>query len=151
MKRISFDKILLKTAICCMAADGDIDKKEIELLNSLCIKSPLFKFFDFHEAINQHIAKINSNSKEYLNEYFEQLSGATLSEQQELTLIDFAIKTIRANKNVEDSEIKFFSRIRQHLKVSDGRILEVYPDLQIFLEQEIATEMVTAGDQPSAS
>lgn len=140
MKTLSFDKLLLKTAICCMISDGHIDIREIEIIEDLCMKSPHFAYFDFHEAINQHIGRINSSSKEYIKEYFEQLSVATLSEQQELILIDFAIQTIKANHRIENAEINFFKNIRYRLKISDENILKVYPDLQIFLEQDILTE-----------
>ena len=30
METITFDKLLLKTAFCCMASDGNIDKKQAE-------------------------------------------------------------------------------------------------------------------------
>ena len=31
MDTITFDKLLLKTAFCCMASDGNIDKREIQV------------------------------------------------------------------------------------------------------------------------
>ena len=43
METITFDKLLLKTAFCCMAADGNIDKREVALIKSMCEKSELFK------------------------------------------------------------------------------------------------------------
>ena len=47
MDTITFDKLLLKTVFCCMASDGNIDKREIALIKSMCEKSPLFKDFKF--------------------------------------------------------------------------------------------------------
>jgi uncharacterized membrane protein YebE (DUF533 family) len=38
MDTISFDKLLLKTAFCCMASDGNIDNREIALIKSMCEK-----------------------------------------------------------------------------------------------------------------
>jgi hypothetical protein len=40
------------------------------------------------------------------------LGKSTLTEQEELTLIDFAIQTIKADEQIEYSEIKFFKNIR---------------------------------------
>ena len=40
MDTITFDKLLLNTAFCCMACDGNIDPKEIELIKSMCSNSP---------------------------------------------------------------------------------------------------------------
>lgn len=38
------------------------------------------------------------------------------------------------------SEINFFKVIRHKLMVSDEKILEFYPDIEIFLESDIQTE-----------
>ena len=51
MDTISFDKLLLKSAFCCMASDGHIDNREIALIKSMCEKSPLFKDFNFKKKL----------------------------------------------------------------------------------------------------
>lgn len=140
MDTISFDKLLLKTAFCCMASDGNIDKREITLIKSMCEKSRLFKDFNFQEEINSLVSKINTRGKEFISYYFELLGKSTLTEQEELTLIDFAIQTIKADEQIEYSEIKFFKNIRHRLKVSDNNILAVFPDIEQFLEEDIVTE-----------
>jgi len=140
MDTISFDKLLLKSAFCCMASDGHIDKREIALIESMCHNSPLFKDFNFHEEINFLVEKINTRGIEFISYYFDLLSQSVLSEEEELTLIDFAIQTIKSDDHVEYSEIKFFKNIRHRLKVSDDSILAVYPDIEQFLEEDIITE-----------
>ncbi len=140
MDTITFDKLLLKTAFCCMAADGNIDKREISLINTLCEKSSLFNNFNFHEEINTLVNKINTGGKAFIQYYFDLLKQAQLSEQEELTLIEFAIQTINADEQVEYSEIKFFKNIRHRLKVGDEKILERFPDIEQFLEEDIITE-----------
>lgn len=140
MDTTTFDKLVLKTAFCCMAADGHIDTREISLIKSMCEKSPLFSNFNFQEEINQLVGKINSSGKGFIQYYFDLLKQAQLSEQEELTLIDFAIQTINADEQVEYSEIKFFKNIRHRLKVSDEKILERFPDIELYLEQDIITD-----------
>ncbi|HRH54175.1 MAG TPA: hypothetical protein PLN38_12685 [Chitinophagales bacterium] len=140
MDTITFDKLLLKTVFCCMASDGNIDKREIALIKSMCEKSPLFKDFNFQEEINSLVSKINTRGKEFFSYYFDLLEKSTLTEQEELTLIDFAIQTIKADEQIEYSEIKFFKNIRHRLKVSDDNILAVFPDIEQFLEEDIVTE-----------
>ena len=68
------------------------------------------------------------------------MSKTQLSEQEELTLIDFAIKTINADEKIEYSEVKFFKVLRHHLKINDEKILSIYPDIESWLEQDIITE-----------
>lgn len=140
MDIITFDKLLLKTAFCCMASDGNIDKREISLIRSMCEQSPFFQNFNFHEEINRLVSKINTDGKAFIQYYFDLLKQAQLSEQEELTLIDFAIQTINADEQVEYSEIKFFKNIRHRLKVSDEKILERFPDIEQYLEEDIITE-----------
>lgn len=140
MDTISFDKLLLKTAFCCMASDGHIDNREIALIKSMCDQLPLFKDFNFQEEINLLVSKINTRGKEFISYYFDLLGKSTLTEQEELTLIDFAIQTIKADEQIEYSEIKFFKNIRHRLKISDDHILAVFPDIEQFLEEDIVTE-----------
>ncbi|MFT4152478.1 hypothetical protein [Parafilimonas sp.] len=140
MDTITFDKLLLKTAFCCMASDGNIDKREISLIKSMCEKSELFKNFNFQEEINQLVTELNTNGKAFIQHYFDLLKTADVSEQEELTLIDFAIQTINADEVVEYSEIKFFKNIRHRLKISDEKILVKFPDLEQYLEEDIITD-----------
>jgi uncharacterized tellurite resistance protein B-like protein len=140
METISFDKLLLKTAFCCMASDGNIDNREIALIKSLCEKSPLFKDYNFQDEINSLVSKINKSGKEFISYYFELLGKTTLTEKEELTLIDFAIQTIKADEQIEYAEIKFFKNIRHRLKVSSENILAAFPDIEQFLEEDIVTE-----------
>ena len=138
MDTITFDKLLLKTAFCCMASDGNIDQREIMLIKSMCEKSELFK--NFQEEINQLVTKLNTNGKTFIQHYFDLLKTADLSEQEELTLIDFAIQTINADEIVEYSEIKFFKNIRHRLTISDEIILERFSELEQYLEEDIITD-----------
>jgi len=140
MDTISFDKLLFKTAFCCMASDGHIHDREIALIKSMCEQSPLFKNINFQEEINSLINKINTRGKEFISYYFSILDKSTLSEEEELTLIDFAIKTIHADGTDEYSEIKFFKNIRHRLKVTDEKILAKHQEVESWLEQDIATE-----------
>ncbi len=140
MDTITFDKLLLKTAFCCMAADGHIDNREINLIKSMCEKSPLFEHFNFQEEINLLVGKINSEGKSFVQYYFDLLKQAQLTEQEELTIIDFAIQTINADEQIEYSEIKFFKNIRHRLKITNDSILATFPDIEQFLEEDIITE-----------
>lgn len=140
METITFDKLLLRTAFCCMASDGSIDHREISLIKNMCAKSNLFSDLNFNDEINTLVSKINSEGHSFIREYFSALKQTSLNEKEELTLIDFAIQTIKADEQIEYSEIKFFKVIRHSLKISDEKILQQFPDLEQFLEQDIMTE-----------
>ncbi len=140
MDTISFDKLLLKTAFCCMASDGHIDNKEISQIKTMCENSPLFHGFNFQEEINSLVNMINTRGKGFISYYFDLLEKAILTEDEELTLIDFAIQTIKADKQIEYSEIKFFKNIRHRLKISDEKILATFSDIEDFLEKDIISD-----------
>lgn len=144
MNTITFDKLLLKTAFCCMASDGHIDEREIILIKSLCSNSPLFPNFDVNEELNSLIMEINLNGKEFIKHYFNQLEAITLEEHEMLTLIDFAVQTINADDQVEYSEIKFLKNIRHRLQISDEVILNAFPNIEQFLEEDIVTDSFLA-------
>ncbi len=140
METISFDKLLIKTAFCCMASDGRIDNREIALIKTMCENLPLFNNFNFQEEINSLVNKVNTRGKEFISYYFDLLSKSNLTEKEELTLLDFAIQTIKADEQIEYSEIKFFKNIRHRLKIKDENILVAFPDIEQFLEDDIVTE-----------
>jgi uncharacterized tellurite resistance protein B-like protein len=140
METISLDKLLLKTAFCCMASDGHIDNREITLIKTICENSQLFNDLNIEDEINSLISKINTKGKEFISNYFDLLGKYSLTEKEELNLIDFAIQTIKADEQIEYSEIKFFKNIRHRLKISDENILAVFPDIEQFLEEDIVTE-----------
>jgi hypothetical protein len=140
MEAISFDKLLLKTAFCCMASDGEIDKREIELIKSLCKAEDIFKNFDFLGEINLLVKEMNFSLSEFINNYFKELSSIILSENEELMLINFAIETIKADQNIKYAEVKFFKAIRHKLKLSNNQILSEFPDIESFIREDIITE-----------
>lgn len=140
MEKITFDKLLVKTAFCCMAADGNIDEREIARIVELCSCSQLLSSLNVKEEINLLVGKINSGGKSFIQHYFDLLKQANLTEPEELTLIDFAIQTINADEQVEYSEIKFFKNIRHRLNVSNESILIHFPDIEQYLEDDIISD-----------
>lgn len=140
MDTITFDKLLLQTAFCCMASDGNIDQREVSIIKSMCKKSEFFHNINFQDEINKLITDLNTTGKVFIQHYFDLLKSAGLSEQEELTLIDFAVQTINADEKIEYSEIKFFKNIRYRLNVSDETILAKFPELEQYLEEDIITD-----------
>jgi len=122
-----------------MASDGHIDDREIVQIQQLCNELPIFEKIDLHQEINELVRAINENSTDFIKSYLKNLSDAPLSEEEELTLIDFALKVINADNKVEYSEIKFFKNIRCRLNVSDEKILEKHSGIEIFLDEDLKT------------
>ncbi len=138
MNSLNFDKLLINTAFCFMASDGKIDAREIDIIRTMCAEKTLLN--DFNHEINHLISKINKNSNLFISEYFDLLAKSSLTENEEILLIDFAIKTIKADNHIEYSEIKLFKTVRQYLSISNETILTFFPEIEAFLESDLQTK-----------
>lgn len=140
METLQFNKLLLKTAFSCMACDGDIDKREINLIKRLHKENKTFGEIDVNAEMDNLLIAINRDGHHFMRVYFNELANAGLTEANELKLIKVAIDTIKADEKVEYSEIKFFKVIRSKLKINNEPILEKHPDFEDYLEQDIISD-----------
>jgi uncharacterized tellurite resistance protein B-like protein len=140
---MTFDKLLLQTAFICMACDGKIAPVEIALIKSICDKEPVFQNMDFNVEIEKFVTDINAGGKQFIANCLQLLEETNLTEQEELDLIDIAIRVIKADNVVEYSEIKFFKTIRYRLKISDDAVIAYFSstieDIDLFLGEDIRT------------
>ncbi len=137
METLELNKLLLKTAFCCMACDGDIDKREIKIINKLQKEKKIFGEIDIKTELNTFLKLINKDSKGFLDNYFVELVTLGLTTSDELKLVEVAITIIKADENIEYSEIKFFKVIYSKLKIENECILEKHPDFEEYLEKDI--------------
>jgi uncharacterized tellurite resistance protein B-like protein len=137
MNEYETNKLLLKTAFACMACDGTIDKREIDIVCKITQEEDLFKPMELQAELNSLIEEFNQDSNIFISNYFNELNKAELSEQYQLLILKNAITTIRADEVIDYHEIKFFKAIRRLLPISDEQILLSYPDFEEFLEKDI--------------
>lgn len=135
METQDFEKLLIKSAFSCMVCDGEIDNNEMDLIKSLFRSSSFKATTNIDDLLNQFISEINSQGNDFLRLFLKELRIAVLTEEEELKLIDFCLKTIYSDFEVKYNEIKFFKIIRSKLKVSNETILEKFPTKDIFLEK----------------
>lgn len=140
MERIEFEKLLFKTAFCCLASDGNIDKREINLIKAVSAKYEEYQNVNFEEKINSFIKVYNEKGTSFFTFYFKLLKESNLNLEEELELIEVAINTIKADNLIEYSEIKFFKIIRHNLNATNEQILSRFPKDEMFLEDDIVTE-----------
>src|SRR5690554_4171074 len=140
METIKRNQLLLKTAFACMACDAKIDQREVELIKDLHNKENTFGDIDISAELDKLLSEINENGQVFIKTYFTELSNTSLSEEDELKLVEVAIQTIKADDEIEYSEIKFFKVIRSKLKIGNDLILEKHPDFEDYLEQDIISD-----------
>jgi uncharacterized tellurite resistance protein B-like protein len=137
MEKEQFEKLLLRTAFCFMACDGDIDPDEVKLIREMAQETQLFGDIDLEATLDKMLGELNEIGGQFLMDYFTQLKDADLTDKQQIKLIKVSIDTINADNVVEYSEIKFFKIVRDKLSVDDHDILDVMPEIEEYLEQDI--------------
>ena len=130
-------ELYIKTIFCCMACDGDIANEEVALVHNITSKQNIFDGMDVNAIINGYVAAINDNGALVLKQYLNELSSQELSNNEQKTIVDFALKTIFADNRIEYSEVKFFKKIRSRLSLTDEEILDNHPDVEDFLLTDI--------------
>ena len=134
------DELLLKTLFCCSACDGIIAKEEVELVKNLTDSVRLFNSLNVEDTLNSYISEINTQGKGFLKDFLIQLSGTELTNDEQVQLIEMAIKMIEADNQILYSEVKFFKKIRAALSVSDEIILESLPSAEDYLLPDVISE-----------
>ncbi|MDR1585725.1 MAG: TerB family tellurite resistance protein [Prevotellaceae bacterium] len=153
METNTFDKLLLQTAFVCMASDGTVADEEKVLLKETCKKEAVFQNIDVEEELKVFASEFNAKGKDYFFDYYKKIEQAELSESEQLTLIRISIAIIKADANIEYSEVKFFKTIRYRLKISDEAIVanlsEDIEDIDLFLGEDIKSyiSIETATEQ----
>lgn len=120
-----------------MSCDGNIATEEVDMLKQLITNVDEFKDLDVQVLLDKWIGEINNNGAAFLKSYLNELKELELSTEEQLKIIDFAIRTIDADNRIEYSEIKFFKKIRFRLSVSDEEILANHPDKEKWLLPDI--------------
>lgn len=145
---MELNELLLKTAFCCMACDGEIAPEEVELVKQMAKGKHLFGNIDIDKELNELVKEISQKGKLFLKQYLNSLSANSLTEEQELDVANVAVQMIREDQKVEYSEIKFFKVIRSHLKnVTDEALLEKIEGIdENFLAQDIYADYLSLCD-----
>ncbi len=131
-----------------MSCDGDIAPEEVELIKRLDREKHLFGDVDIDKELDDLVNEINEKGKGFLKQYLISLAEASLTESQELQVVDVAVQTIRIDNRIEYSEIKFFKVLRSNLTiVSDETLLEKIDGIdENYLAQDIQADYLQMYD-----
>ena len=137
---MNFDELILKTAFCCMACDGNIAEEEVDFVRRLSGQFSSLPIEDVEHLLKNWIEEINQKGLAFLKSYIAEVKSERLSSSRELSLVEVAFKTIEADNRIEYAEVKFFKKIRRVLSLSDEEILTKYPDKEDFLLPDIVED-----------
>ncbi len=134
------NRLILKALFACMACDGEVSDTEVKHIELFLHNNNLFEKTNVRELMEEYVAAIKNNSKEFFLKFFEEITHANFSEVEELTLISNTIGIIESDNDITYSEVKFFKAIRSNLKVSNETILMHNPDKEDYLLEDIKVD-----------
>lgn len=140
MDKITFNNLLIKTAFCFMTSDGNIDNREIQIIENLCAANPNFEGIRVRQSIQELLELIKNDSENFMSDYFKSIENLILSPNQESVFVDFALNTILADDEIHYFEIKLLKKISKLLSLNIEEIIKKFPDFEMYLGDDIATE-----------
>jgi uncharacterized tellurite resistance protein B-like protein len=140
MDKINFYDLLIKTAFCFMTSDGNIDNREIQIIEDLCAANPNFEGINVRQSIQELLELIKNESENFMSDYFKSIENLRLSPNQESVFVDFALNTILADDEIHYSEIKLLKKISKILSLNIEDIIKKFPDFEMYLGDDIATD-----------
>lgn len=133
-------EILLKTAFCCMACDGNIVSDEIENMRSFA--QNMLNDTDADTYINDCLESLRNAPAEFISSYLHELRSMDLNDSESLEVINLAIQIIEADNEIAYVEVKFFKQIRACLKISDDVILSARPEIEDYLLPDVISNEI---------
>lgn len=124
MERYDLQKLLLETAVCTIACDGEIHQMEIAELNSMVSGSIYFKDFDGKTLLDKMLEEVNKNGRDFFHTYLANLKTAEMSSVQELLLLEVVLRIIYADKSFDENEAIFLRLVRSQLSLHDEIIVQ---------------------------
>ena len=141
-KSKDFSQILLNTIFSFMVCDGDISPDEIVFIKKMASDKSVFGDIDINHELDEMVRLVNLRGVDYLEDFFKRVRNASLSENQELILLDSAIQTIQSDNEIKLDEINFLRILRTMLKVTDAQIIEHIPNVsKEFLSKDDLTDI----------
>lgn len=134
------NELYLKTLFCCSACDGEIAPEEVSLVKQLSLNDSTFDGLDVENTLNTYVDSINKQGCIFLKNYLSEVANATLTDDEQLKLIELSIKMIEADNQILYSEVKFFKKIRNRMSISDESILAKLPNSEDYLLPDILVE-----------
>ena len=136
MEKLNFKEILLRTAVCAIACDGDIDDREKQALYNIEKKSPYFSSEDLSSSLDKLIENCMCGFQSFKDELFKSLDEVELNIVEELTLLEISFRIIAADDIEQESEQEFIINLRKHLKVENEIIKERFGMIDYLTKEE---------------
>jgi uncharacterized tellurite resistance protein B-like protein len=132
MEQNEFQKLLLKTAVCSIACDGDIDEREIAELRKMVDRTQYFNEIKVGNLLDEMILDIKADGRLFFEDFTKTIEKADLSLMQELLVIEVILRIFYADERIDDNEITLFKVVRSKFKIHNEIIHQRFGDISFF-------------------
>ena len=116
MDNIEFQRLLLRTAILAMSADGKIQIEEIDVIKKIAIDSNYFKDINSKKEMENIFNDIEIDLKTTFQKYISFFENNFLSVSEVLLLFEVLLKVINADMIVTKEEKYFIQVLRSKFR-----------------------------------
>jgi uncharacterized tellurite resistance protein B-like protein len=124
MERYDLQKLLLETAVCTIACDGEIHQLELAELNSMVSEAVYFRDLNGKPLLDKMLEEVNKNGRDFFHKYLESLKASELTSVQELLVLEIVLRIIYADKRFDENEAIFLRLVRSQLNLHDEIIVQ---------------------------
>ena len=137
MEQSDLQKLLLKTAVCTIACDGEIHEKEIAEMHSMVYQAVCFRDFNGAELLQTMLDAVSTEGRQFLHEYIENLKSADLSIVQELLILEVILRIVYADERFDSNEEMFLKLVMSHLKVHSEVVLQRFGQIPLISDDDL--------------
>lgn len=112
-----------------MICDSHIAYDEVTMIKKMANDNKLFGDINIDEELTSLVEHVNRRDIDFFDDYFKKVKHADLSEEQEIKLLNVAIKTVNADSEIKKEEISFLKILRVLLNISNEKIIETFPEV----------------------
>lgn len=127
MVQSEFKKILFQLAFYVMACDGELHDKELAEIKSIAEGSIYFDGIDYEKEIGSLIDNFKSHGITSVTNFYKTLETTEFENTEEQHLLEVLIRIVEADDRVDENEVKFISKVRKQLNISDTDIIIKFP------------------------
>jgi len=113
MENLEFQRVLLRTAVLAMAADGVIHEDELKEIDNIAESRNYFTELNYQQEIKELIEKLNSDYRSIYKEYFEIFENNYLSTVEILLVFEVLLKIVNADLDIIEEEKNFIKFLRR--------------------------------------
>lgn len=121
-----FAELLLNVAFTAIICDGEIDDQEIETLENMGITDFYLNSLNIKSQLIQFKEKADLNLSKYQSNLMTQIFKSDIMPSQKIILLNYAIAIVRADRKMQESEIRFVDELILNLRLSKAQVQAIY-------------------------